>query len=127
LYSYSLTQNSASGAHAGANSAFALPFANPRRTPNGDAYNYNNGYVLTDISGNAGNQTWYWGYDNSSQVNFANNTIAFDRTVMANVIRKKADTTTVVVSAQDNLFLTDGHTIPGGSITFTKRFGPRQR
>ena len=73
------------GAHAGANSAFALPFANPRRTPNGDAYNYNNGYVLTDISGNAGNQTWYWGYDNSSQVNLADHTISFDRTTMASV------------------------------------------
>lgn len=47
------------------------------------------------------------------------------RTVMANVIRKKADKTTVVVSVQDNLFLTDGHTIPGGSVLFTKRFGPR--
>jgi hypothetical protein len=69
----------------GANSAFALPFASNRRTPNGDPYNYDDGYVLTDISGNAGNQTWYWGYDNSSQVNFANNTISFDRTSMANV------------------------------------------
>ena len=67
------------GPSAGANSAFALPYANHRQTPQGDAYNYNNGYVLTDISGNAGGQTWYWGYDNSSQVNLANNTIAFDR------------------------------------------------
>jgi hypothetical protein len=54
-----------------------------RRTPHGDAYNYDNGYVLTDISGNAGNQTWYWGYDHSSQVNrinAGNNTVSFDRT-----------------------------------------------
>lgn len=56
----------------------------PRRTPsqpgrpNGDLYNYDNGYVLTDISGNAGGQTWYWGYDNSaSQV--SGNTILFTR------------------------------------------------
>jgi hypothetical protein len=56
------------------------PLANGRRTPNGDAYNYDNGYVLTDISGNAGGQTWYWGYDSSSQVNGGANTVAFDRT-----------------------------------------------
>jgi hypothetical protein len=67
-------------------SSFTKGFAAPNRlTPNGDFYNYQNGYVLTDISGNAGNQTWYWGYDNSSQVNFANNTISFDRTTMGNV------------------------------------------
>src|ERR1051326_1611260 len=41
---------------------------------------YDNGYVLTDISGNAGNQTWNWGYAHASQVNAANNTISFDRT-----------------------------------------------
>ena len=71
------------GRAGGANAAFANVLANDRRTPQGDAYNYNNGYVLTDISGNAGGQTWYWGYDNSSQVNFANNTISFDRTTMS--------------------------------------------
>jgi hypothetical protein len=43
---------------------------------------YDNGYVLTDVSGNAGGQSWYWGYDNSSQVNPANHTIAFDRTTL---------------------------------------------
>ncbi len=41
---------------------------------------YDNGYVLTDISGNAGGQTWNWGYDNSSQVNSVNNTVSFNRT-----------------------------------------------
>lgn len=41
---------------------------------------YDNGYVLTDISGNAGNQTWNWGYASASQVNAANNTVSFDRT-----------------------------------------------
>jgi hypothetical protein len=50
-----------------------------RKTPRGDNYNYDNGYVLTDISGNAGNQSWYWGYDNSSQVNTIANTISFNR------------------------------------------------
>ena len=35
----------------------------------GGAGHYVDGYVLTDVSGNAGNQTWYWGYDNSSGPN----------------------------------------------------------
>src|SRR5690349_2116912 len=49
------------------------PAAPPRTTPRGDAYNYDDGYVLTDISGNAGGQTWYWGYDNSaSQISGSN-------------------------------------------------------
>jgi len=70
---------------AGPLSAFAMPAAGGRRTPNGDAYNYDNGYVLTDISGNAGGQTWYWGYDNSSQVNPGTHTIAFDRTSLTSL------------------------------------------
>jgi len=39
-----------------------------RRTPDGSAYNYGDGYVLTDVSGNQGGQTWNWGYDSSSQI-----------------------------------------------------------
>jgi formylglycine-generating enzyme required for sulfatase activity len=39
-----------------------------RYTPDGDAYNYDDGYVLVDSSGNAGGYTRYWGYDNSSQI-----------------------------------------------------------
>lgn len=38
----------------------------PRLTPNGQAYNYDDGYLFTDVSGNEGGQTWYWGYDNSA-------------------------------------------------------------
>ena len=37
-------------------------------TPDGSPYNYDDGYVLTDVSGNAGGQTWNWGYDNPSQI-----------------------------------------------------------
>jgi hypothetical protein len=39
-----------------------------RNTPDGDRYNYDNGYVLRDSSGNALGYTRYWGYDNASQV-----------------------------------------------------------
>jgi len=51
-----------------------------RKTPEGDRYNYDDGYVLTDVSGNAGGQSWYWGYDNASQVNAGNSTVAFSHT-----------------------------------------------
>ena len=60
----------------------SFPPGGGRRTPNGDPYNYADGYVLTDISGNAGGQTWYWGYDNANQVNLADHTITFDRTTV---------------------------------------------
>ena len=49
---------------------------NPSKNPG----QYDDGYVHTDVSGNAGGQTWYWGYDNSSQINAGNNTVSFDRT-----------------------------------------------
>ena len=57
--------------------------ANGRRTPDGAAYNYDNGYVLKD-SGSADGRTWNWGYDSKNQVN-ANpsfpNSIDFQRTL----------------------------------------------
>ena len=49
-----------------------------RLTPNGDRYNYDDGYVLRDNTGNFGDQTWYWGYDDNS-VQVINNTIEFHR------------------------------------------------
>jgi YD repeat-containing protein len=55
----------------------------PRTTPDGNRYNYDDGYVLTDISGNAGGQTWNWGYDQPGQI--AGNTISMHRsTILAN-------------------------------------------
>jgi hypothetical protein len=44
-----------------------------RTTPGGNSYNYDDGYVLTDVSGNFGGQTWYWGYDNSASQISGNN------------------------------------------------------
>jgi len=58
-------------------------FGFPRSTPDGNRYNYDNGYVLTDSTGNALGYTSNWGYDNASQVNaagFPANTIEFDQT-----------------------------------------------
>src|SRR5262245_12957082 len=72
----------------GTPSGWVVP-PNPRTTPSGDPYNYDNGYVLTDSSGNFGGQTWYWGYDNSATypagqisdgVAFPGNSILLSRT-----------------------------------------------
>jgi len=50
--------------------------------PSGDAYNYDDGYVLTDVSENFGGETWYWGYDDSAS-QIAGNTILLSRTTSA--------------------------------------------
>jgi hypothetical protein len=55
--------------------------APPRITPNGNQYNYDDGYVLTDISGNAGGLTWNWGYDQSGQI--SGNTISMHRSTVS--------------------------------------------
>jgi len=55
--------------------------APPRTTPDGSQYNYDDGYVLNDISGHAGNQTWNWGYDQSGQI--AGNTILMHRSTVS--------------------------------------------
>jgi hypothetical protein len=49
-----------------------------RQTPAGAPFNYDNGYVLTDSSGNALGYTRYWGYDSPSQLP-GNGTIQFQR------------------------------------------------
>lgn len=59
------------------------PPANGQRTPHGDPYNYDNGYVHPDISGSGDGLTWYWGYNNSAAApagQISGNTILLDRT-----------------------------------------------
>src|SRR5438128_12305688 len=51
------------------------PASTARKTPQGDPYNYDDGYVLIDNSGNFGGQTWYWGYDDSSRQVSGNNIV----------------------------------------------------
>ena len=46
--------------------------SNPGRTPNGAAWNYDNGYNLDDAPGTPPGSTWYWGYINASQVHDGN-------------------------------------------------------
>lgn len=71
------------GKFRGVGSTFApgAPLAGTRLTPHGDKYNYDDGYVLADKSGSKDGLTWYWGYDNASQVNASGaNSIDFHRT-----------------------------------------------
>ncbi|HEY1638341.1 MAG TPA: TonB-dependent receptor [Rhizomicrobium sp.] len=44
------------------------------------------------------------------------------QTVVANVIRKKADSTEIVADIEDNIF-TDGHSIPNASLQYTRHAG----
>ena len=72
-----------SGGFKGVGSTFApsAPLKNPRFTPHGDKYNYDDGYALPDISGSKDGYSWYWGYDAANQINAAGpNTIDLHRT-----------------------------------------------
>jgi hypothetical protein len=51
-----------------------------RTAPDGQPYNYDDGYVHTDVSENFGGQTWNWGYDNNSR-QVVGNTIEMSRTI----------------------------------------------
>jgi hypothetical protein len=81
-----------------------------RTTPNGNAYNYNDGYVRTDVSGNAGGHTWYWGYDSSSQI--SGNTILMHQT-----------------AASGNVSSSDGTDLSnpgwGGELIYDRELGSR--
>ena len=82
--------------------------ATPRTTPNGALYNYDNGYVLTDSSGNQGGQTWNWGYDSSSQI--SGNTVLMSRS-----------TTMVNATTQGSADFPD--ISPGFEITYNRKLG----
>jgi hypothetical protein len=67
-----------------------ISFANiGKKTPDGLNFNYEDGYVLQDTSGDAGGYTYNWGFENASQVSPAatpNNHLALSRTTSADAI-----------------------------------------
>lgn len=63
----------------------------PRFTPDGDPYNYDDGYLLTDSSGNLGGQTWYVGYDNSAAQISGNQLLLSRSTASADTAGAKQD------------------------------------
>ncbi|HEX7654591.1 MAG TPA: hypothetical protein VF607_13870, partial [Verrucomicrobiae bacterium] len=82
-----------SGGFKGGGSTFApnAPLGQNRRTPDGDRYNYDDGYVLADVSGSRDGYTWYWGYDNANQVGASGaNSIDMHRTDIAGLPRNGA-------------------------------------
>jgi len=66
------------------NGLFSGGTPTPRFTPDGDPYNYDDGYLLTDSSGNAGGQTWYVGYDDSAAQISGNQLLLSRSTASAN-------------------------------------------
>lgn len=69
------------------------PLANPRFTPRGDRYNYDDGYVFPDRSGSGDGLTWYWGYDDGAQVDAsAVNTIDMHRTTATGIVNDRSGT-----------------------------------
>ena len=57
-----------------------VPTSPTRTAPHGENYNYDDGYILPDVSGSGDGYTWYVGYDNSaSQVDTASHTILLSR------------------------------------------------
>jgi hypothetical protein len=59
--------------------------ANGQLTPNGDLYNYDDGYVLTDSTGNFLGLTTYWGYNTAGQYDPVADTIAFHNSTASGV------------------------------------------
>jgi hypothetical protein len=76
-------------------------------TPNGDLYNYDDGYVLPDSTGNFLGLTTYWGYNNASQYNAGAGTIAFHNTTAAG---PESD---------------DSRPYPGVELTYDHQFGDK--
>lgn len=77
-----------------------------RLTLDGAAYNYDDGYVLQDSTGNLGGLTRYWGYDSASQV-------PGDGTVLMS----KYSSAGAAVRDDDDEFY------PGGEITYSRILG----
>jgi len=83
------------------------PVAPTRKTPAGADFNYDDGYVLTDSSGNAGGFTRYWGYDDASQYVPANGQIIMHSSSSAGI--------STGASADEPL--------PGFELTFNRELG----
>jgi len=59
--------------------SFGSAFA-PQPLGGGQDYEYEDGFVRVDVTGNGGGLTGYWGYDNASQYDPLNETISFNLT-----------------------------------------------
>ena len=83
----------------------------PRFTPDGDPYNYDDGYLLTDSSGNLGGQTWYVGYDDSATQISGNELLLSRSTATANAPGNDQDADVSV----------------GFEVTYQRQLGSKER
>jgi hypothetical protein len=86
-------------------------YGNTQRTPNGDPYNYDNGYVLKDSTGNALGYSSYWGYNNASQVNSADHSISFNQTTASGIPSEVSD---------------NENGCPGAELTYDRQLGVKE-
>src|SRR5256885_11319084 len=86
-----------------------------RRPPRSTLFPYTtlfrSGYVLTDVSGNLGGQTWYWGYDDSAS-QISGNTILLNRSTVSGNFSSPS------VNSDPNL---------GGELTYNRLLGTKDR
>jgi hypothetical protein len=85
---------------------------NGRFTKDGSPYNYEDGYVLTDSTGDFLNFSSYWGYDNASQYNQVANTFAFHNSSASGISTGQSP---------------DSHqSDPGFELTYDRQFGKKR-
>jgi hypothetical protein len=92
----------------GFTSAVGNPASNPGPATGGglDRF-YDDGYVRVDSSGNAGGKTWFWGYENATQVSAAADTISM------NALTTDGRATTNDIDADPYI---------GGEVTYARYF-----
>lgn len=86
-----------------------------RKTPDGLNFNYEDGYVLQDVSGGVDGYTYNWGFDNASQVSPAaspNNHLALSRTTSAEAMSSPWK---------------DADVSMGGELVYRREFGTFER
>jgi hypothetical protein len=87
----------------------SAPLGGGRTTPDGDPYNYDDGYVYPDVSG--GTETWYWGYDDDTTQVVGNEVLLSQITSVVDSGMKEYDESYVNLGAEltySRVFEVDG-------------------
>ena len=91
---------------AGFSSRLAASTVNPGPATGGNLHRtYDDGFVGLDSSGNAGGKTWFWGYQNDTQVNATDGTLSMNALV--------SDDTASVQDVEEEFLM-------GGDVTYTR-------
>jgi len=97
------------GKFKGTGTGFNLYPNDPTTTPDGNPYNYGDGYVYPSAIPGSSGLTWNWGYDSQSQVDTVNKTISLSQT-----------------SASPSDQSTDVDQNPGFEITYDRQLGVKE-